>query len=306
MEPIKKNSESTDGEWDLSANHWKSRTVWILIFSFYNASAGYRIGNGWQIYKYCLSNTNFYIDFFWSIFFLSVMVEWTMKATAYFDQKQPWRNEFLRRLFIQIIFIYLPTILYLECVDRFYYQISDRTLFRIPQNILQLPFSMGISLIYTLFYSLASLYREYMAGIESKVIPVAEVQREKISDGRPGNLKDNPVITIREGKDIRLLDLDIVLICNSNGMNTIYERNPSNPPIQDGHPLKYLVERLDEKEYYQITRWELVHRSIVKGYDVNGDKNFRLALDFPLEQPLVINKDKIDDFAKWLLEDHEK
>lgn len=41
-------------------------------------------------------------------------------------------------------------------------------------------------------------------------------------------------------------------------------------------------------------------------FDVNGDKNFRLALDFPLEQQLVINKDKIDDFAKWLLEDHEK
>ncbi|WP_286863235.1 MULTISPECIES: hypothetical protein [Sphingobacterium] len=50
----------------------------------------------------------------------------------------------------------------------------------------------------------------------------------------------------------------------------------------------------------------LVHRSIVKGYYVNGDKNFRLALSYPLEQQLVINKDKIDDFAKWLLGDHEK
>jgi len=44
----------------------------------------------------------------------------------------------------------------------------------------------------------------------------------------------------------------------------------------------------------------------VKGYEVNGDKNFRLALNYPLEQQLVINKDKIDDFAKWLLGDHEK
>lgn len=306
MEPIKKNSESTDGEWDLSANHWKSRTVWILVFSFVNASAGYRIGDGWKIFKYCLSNANFYIDFLWSCFFLYVLVEWIMQTTQYFDQKQPWKDEFLMRLFVQIIFAYLPTLFYLECIDRLYLQISGRSLFRIPQNILQLPFSMGISLIYTLFYSLISLYREYMTGTESQVISVTEVQREKTSDGRQGNLKDNPVITIREGKDIRLLDLDIVLICNSNGMNTIYERNPSNPPIQDGHPLKYLVERLDEKEYYQITRWELVHRSIVKGYDVNGDKNFRLALDFPLEQQLVINKDKIDDFAKWLLEDHEK
>jgi len=84
-------------------------------------------------------------------------------------------------------------------------------------------------------------------------------------------------------------------------MNTIYERDPSIPPIQDNHPLKYLVERLDTKNYYQITRWELVHRNVVKGYEVNGDKNFRLELDFPLDQQLVINKDKIDDFAKWLL-----
>jgi len=44
----------------------------------------------------------------------------------------------------------------------------------------------------------------------------------------------------------------------------------------------------------------------VKGYEVNGDKNFRLELDFPLEQQLVINKDKIDDFAIWLLRDQEK
>ena len=192
-----------------------------------------------------------------------------MQTTQYFDQKQPWKDEFLMRLFVQIIFAYLPTLFYLECIDRLYLQISGRSLFRIPQNILQLPFSMGISLIYTLFYSLISLYREYMTGTESQVISVTEVQREKTLDVRPGNLQENPVITIRDGKDIRLLDLDIVLICNSNGMNTIYERNPSNPPIQDGHPLKYLVERLDEKEYYQITRWELVHRSIVKGYDVN-------------------------------------
>jgi len=78
-----------------------------------------------------------------------------------------------------------------------------------------------------------------------------------------------------------------------------------NPPIQDIHALKYLVERLDSKEYYQITRWELVHRSVIKGYKVNDDKNFRLQLDFPLEQQLVINKDKIDDFAKWLLDEND-
>ncbi|WP_282637459.1 hypothetical protein [Sphingobacterium thalpophilum] len=299
MEPIK--SESTNGEWNLSANHWKSKVIWILLFSFYNASAGYRIGDGWKIYTYCLSNPNFYIDFLWSIFFLYFMSEWIKLATAYFDQKQLWRDEFMKRLFIQIIFIYLPTILYFEFVDRLYAQITHRTLFRIPQNILQLPFTMGISLIYTLFYSLTSLYKEYVSGIENKVVPIAEEHQEKTSDVKLGDLQENPVITIREGKDIRLLDLDIVLICNSNGMNTIYERDPSIPPIQDNHPLKYLVERLDTKNYYQITRWELVHRSVVKGYEVNGDKNFRLELDFPLDQQLVINKDKIDDFAKWLL-----
>ncbi|GEM_PF-3908191 len=64
-----------------------------LIFSFYKASAGYRIGDGWKIYKYCLYNTNFYIDFLWNIFFLSVIVEWTMQTTAYIDQKQSRRNE---------------------------------------------------------------------------------------------------------------------------------------------------------------------------------------------------------------------
>ncbi|MGJ1438873.1 hypothetical protein [Sphingobacterium siyangense] len=304
MESVK-STESTDGDWDLSVNHWRSRTIWILIFSFYNASAGYRIGGGWKIYKYCLSNTNFYVDFLWSIFFLSVMVEWTMQTTAYFDQKQPWRNEFLKRFFIQIIFIYLPTIFYLECMDRLYLQITDRALFRIPQNILQLPFSMGISLIYTLFYSLASLYREYMAGIGEVEILINDEKQGKIAAIKQNNLQDNPVITIRDGKDIRLMDLDIVLICNNNGMNTIYERNPANPPIQDSHALKYLVERLDTKEYYQITRWELVHRSVIKGYEVNGDKNFRLQLDFPLEQQLVINKDKIDDFAKWLLDEND-
>jgi sensor domain CHASE-containing protein len=80
-----------------------------------------------------------------------------------------------------------------------------------------------------------------------------------------------------------------------------YERNPNNPPILDSHTLKYLIERLDVNEYYQISRWELVARSIVKGYELRADKNFKLDLDYPLEQQLIINKDKIDDFAKWFL-----
>jgi len=32
-------------------------------------------------------------------------------------------------------------------------------------------------------------------------------------------------------------------------------------------------------------------------------KSFRLELDFRFEQQLVINKDKIDDCAKWLLDE---
>lgn len=308
MEVIK-NNENTDELCDLSDDHWKSRTIWVLIFSFFNAYVGHRIGEGWNVLKYSLASSHFYIDFFWTFIFLSLMVYWTVQVTAYFDKKQSWKNEFLLRLLVQILFAFLPSILFLQVMDHLYLQMTERSLFRITQNIMQFPFFLWLSLIYTLFYSLISLYTEYMLTIKSSLKFQVEkdlsdrvVFQENESKNLTHDIYDeNPVITIHEGKDIRLLDLDIVLICNNNGMNTIYERNPNTTPILDSHTLKYLIERLDVNEYYQISRWELVARSIVKGYELRADKNFKLDLDYPLEQQLIINKDKIDDFAKWFL-----
>ncbi|MGE8241299.1 MAG: hypothetical protein ACN6PD_01225 [Sphingobacterium sp.] len=54
--------------------------------------------------------------------------------------------------------------------------------------------------------------------------------------------------------------------------------------------------------YYQISRWDLVRRSIIKGMMLMPKKNFKLELSYPIEQQLVITKDKIDEFKRWLLE----
>lgn len=306
MEVIKDN-ENTDQEWDLSRNHWKSRTIWVVIFSFFNAFLGYRIGKGWNVLKYCLASSNFYIDYFWSFIFLSLMVYWTVQVTAYLDTKHPWKDEFLLRLLVQLLFGFLPSILFLEVVDHLYLQVTERSLFRITQNIIQFPFFLGLSLIYTLFYSLISLYNEFTNSIngvaEDLNLSLDEKRLAHTGNDIKNTFENNPVVTIREGKDIRMNDLDIVWVSNSSGMNLIYERNYDNPPIQDGHPLKYWVERLEPRDYYQVSRWDLVHRDIIKGYVVKPDKNFKIDLDYPGEHQLVLNKDKIDDFSKWFLKE---
>ncbi|AIM35489.1 hypothetical protein KO02_01550 [Sphingobacterium sp. ML3W] len=297
-----------DEDCDLSTrDHWKARISWILIFSLFNAFLGYPIGEGWNILEYCLSSSNFYIDFLWSFVYLTMMMLWTIEVTAYFDKKQLWKDGFLNRLIAQLLFAFLPSMLFLEMADQLYTQVSARRLFRINQNISQFPFFFWVSLIYTLFYSLISLFAEYMNSVnrtgatmmDNLISSGAKIIDEERKVDSQNNDNSNPVITIREGKEIRLNDLDIVWVSNSNGMNIIYERNYDNPPVQDGHPLKFWVERLDSKDYYQISRWDLVHRDIIKGYTIKPDKNFKMELDYPGEHQLILNKDKMDDFAKW-------
>lgn len=308
MEVIK-NNENADQVWDLADNHKKSRVLIMLFFSFFNASSGYPIGKNWKFLKHCLSSANFYIDFLWSFIFLFVLVSAIMQVTAYLDEKQLWRDGLGKRLSAQLLFAFVSTFLLAEAMDSFYLQVTSRSLFRISQTIIQVPFSLTLTLIYTLFYSITSLYTEYVKHINYEEVALEDDNKlsngediiEKKNNDSKNTLENNPVITIREGKEIRMKDLDIVWISNGNGVNTIYERNHAHPPIQDGHPLKYWTERLDPKDYYQVSRWDLVHRDIIKGYHVKPDKNFKLELDYPGEYQLGMNKDKIDDFSKWFL-----
>ena len=169
-----------------------------------------------------------------------MMMVWTIEVTAYFDKKQLWKDGFLKRLIVQLLFAFLPSILFLEMADQLYLQVSERRLFRVTQNIVQFPFFFWVSLIYTLFYNLISLYAEYMSSVNrtgasmmDSLIPLgAKIIDEETKIDSKNNDNSNPVITIREGKEIRMNDLDIVWVRNSNGMNIIYERNYDNPPVQ--------------------------------------------------------------------------
>lgn len=273
------------------------RIIWSVSAALLTSTLGYKIGAGWKIWSHVVTNSNYYTDLLWLWVMIYMVVLSIDHITEYLDQRQPWKEGFQTRIVIQTLAAIVGMVLFMEAFDRMYLQINERSLVRLPRSVFQLPLSVVFPLVYSMHASLQSLKDQYFTLLGQHNEQQNQQNKTKVEP-------DNPIVAARDGKQIRLLDLDIDIITHEDGLNRIF--TAPNNYYENNHSLAFLHERLDQNEYTRTGRNCVVSRSIVLGYIPRADKGITLELDKDYAIEVVVSKTEVDNFLAWLERNREE
>lgn len=268
------------------------RWVWAAVLAFFMSLLGYRVGRGSNFLELVVFNKAYYFDLFFSYILLGLVMEYIYGITGYLDLKQSWSEGYYKRMFIQMLLAIIGGVLFMEACDSVYKNFSHRHLIRMNYGIFQIPFSLIIPVAYSFFCCIESLkdaYFELLKKKEGEVIDGAKDENTMV--------EDNPIIAIKDGEDIRLLDISVRLIWHREGINEIYYG--VGVFYEDNHTLTMLYGYLDKQVYRKVGRNAVVHRGIIVGFKPRADKGMILELVEGYMQRVVVSKNDVEDFLAW-------
>ncbi len=285
--PLRKDNELDDMESYQESSRF--RLILSFFVALFAASAGYPIGKGWKIYEYIYKTDAYYIDvlFIWLMIYLAM--EYIHFISGILDKATPWKKGWKLRMSLQALVTILGPMFFMEYYSMFYHQMTGRSLLRIPNNLFQIPFSITLAATYPLYVCIRSLHALNMKerGNENEV-------EENESQSK------NPVIAIRDGKSIFLLDMQIALIVYNDGINKIYPLDPEDEVLEDNRSLRFLHNFLDQRQYKKAGRDYIINKEVVNGYRAQADGNILLDLNYPYDERLYVSKGLAKDFIQWL------
>lgn len=267
------------------------RLCWATIIAFFMSTIGYRIGEGWRIWEYVITNVAYYIDLFWCWILVFVVMEYIYGVTKYLDLKQPWKEGYYNRMILQAVFSIFGVMVFMEMLDRMYLQATGRSLVRMSYQVFQMPFSLILPLAYSFFCCIESLKDTYFDLLDKKDVPSDSPANKPISE------ENNPIIAMKEGERIRLLDKPIELIWHYDGINQIYY-SPEEC-CENHHTLAALYDYLDKAIYRKAGRNAIVHKECVLGYKPRQDKSIILELKNGYQQQLIVSGKNVVGFLAW-------
>lgn len=279
----------------------KERLIYRLClsccFAFYMAAVGYPIGEGGKLFRHTVANPKYYIDVIWSFMMITIVMEWIYWCTKYFDSKELWKKSYYMRIGVVALCLVLAAAFFMEFFDRFYDQITNRSLLRMKRNVFQIPMSFILPLIFTLGTAILSIKDEYDSSLKENERSEEE-EDEMTSKELNRSTDNNPLVTVVEGRKIFLKDIGVSLIIHQEGINKIYESHDKH--YENNFTLKTLHESLDTFQYRKANRNSVVNRSIIVGYHPNADKGITLDLSEGYTEEIFISKTEVDSFLAWL------
>lgn len=281
------------------------RVIWALIIALFISTLGHPIGGGWKIWSHVVKNIDYYVDLVWCWVLVFLVLEYIYGITRYLDEKQPWKEGYYKRMLLMVILCIVGGMLFMEVFDHMYRQVTGRLLVRIHLKVFQIPMSLIIPIAYSLFCSVESLKDTYFDLLEKnkskEKMPKEKSLEEKggpVVDVEPASVvEDNPIIAIKDGEKIRLLDVPVKLIWHSDGINEIYYGVDAF--YEDNHTLTGLYSYLDKQVYRKAGRNAVVHRDIIVGCKPRADKGMILELVEGYTQQIVVSKNDVEDFMAW-------
>lgn len=294
--PLQKDKEIDD------MRSYQESTQFRMGVSFFaamiTASTGYPVGRGWKIYEYIYNESTFYVDAFFNWLMIYMVMEYIYYVSSVLDKATPWKEGWKLRLSLQLIVAILGAMFFMEFYNALYTQMTDRTLLRIPNNLFQMPLSIIWAIPYSFYCCIRSLHGVYMEEVEGN----GEVDLNETENTFGESGMESPIIAIRNGKSILLMDIEIALIVYNDGINRIYPVNPDEEVLEHNRSLSFLYGFLDQHQYKRGGRDYIVNREIVKGYKAQADGNILLHLNYPYEEGLYVSKGQTEDFIQWLRE----
>ena len=267
------------------------RWVWAALLAFFMSLLGYQIGRWSNFLELVVFNKAYYVDLFFSYLLLGVVMEYIYGITRYLDLKQPWSEGYYKRMFIQMLLAIIGGLLFMEVCDGVYKNFVHRHLIRMDYGIFQIPFSLILPLAYSFFCCIESLRDAYFDLLGKSNMPTESTASKPISE------ENNPIIAIKDGEKIRLLDKPIELIWQDDGINQIYYSPEES--CENHHTLAALYEYLDKSIYRKAGRNAIVNKECVLGYKPRQDKGIVLELKNGYEQQPVVSRKDVIDFLVW-------
>ncbi|PRD46213.1 LytTR family transcriptional regulator DNA-binding domain-containing protein [Sphingobacterium haloxyli] len=300
---LEKQQEETQPD-KVETRRWWSRLGVSCAVAFMMPLVGHRIGEGWKLGQHVVAKPDYFIDVFWSLVLIVMVVEWIYGCTKYFDGKERWKNNFHIRMYVITVMIIASAMFFMECYDRMYIQITDRSLLRMKRNVFQVPYSLILPIVCGLCCALLSLKDEYYASLE-------KVKTRENENGEEGDeptamenkISDNPLIAVVDGQKVFLKDIAVKLITHQDGINKVY--NSPEQYYENNLSLKKLHEHLDDFQYRKVNRNCVISRSIIVGYHPNADKGITLQLSEGYPADVFVSKTEVESFLAWLEKEKE-
>lgn len=274
------------------------RMVWAIIIALFISTLGHPIGDGWKIWSHVVKNVDYYVDLVWCWVLVFMVLEYIYGITRYLDEKQSWKEGYYKRMLLIVILCIVGGMLFMEVFDHMYRQVTGRLLVRIHLKVFQIPVSLIIPIAYSLFCSVESLKDTYFDLLEKNKAyeSIAPKNGDKTME-EDAVTDENPIIAIKDGEKIRLLDVPVKLIWHSDGINEIYYGVDAF--YEDNHTLTGLYSYLDKQVYRKAGRNAVVHRGIIVGCKPRADKGMILELVEGYTQQIVVSKNDVEDFMAW-------
>lgn len=267
------------------------RLIWVTVLAFFMSLLGSRMGYGSKFLELVVFNKNYYCDLVltWGMVFL--VLEYIYAMTQYLDTRQPWRDGYYRRMFMQVFLTFFGPYFFMEMYDSIHVDLTGRSLTRLDARIFQIPSSIIITLGYTMFCCLESLKDAYFDLLSKSGAPFGTTASKPLLE------ESSPIISIKDGEKIRLQDKPIDLVWHNDGINQIYYS--VEECYDNHHTLAALYEYLDKSLYRKAGRNAIVHKECISGYKPRTDKSIVLELKGGYEQQLIVSKKEVDDFLVW-------
>ncbi|TYR34396.1 YIP1 family protein [Sphingobacterium phlebotomi] len=294
---LEKQQEETQAN-RVETRRWWNRFAISCVVAFIMPLVGHRIGEGWKLGRHVVEKPDYFIDVFWSLVLIVLVVEWIYWCTKYFDGKERWRKDFYVRMYVVTPIVILSAMFFMECYDRMYLQITDRSLLRMKRNVFQVPYSLILPIICGLCCALLSLKDEYY----TLLVKVKPSEKNGNEGGESlvmeNKMSDNPLIAVVDGQKFFLKDIVVTLIAHQEGINRVYD-SPEHY-YENNLSLRKLHEHLDYFQYRKVNRNCVINRSIIAGYHPNADKGVTLQLleNYPVD--VFVSKTEVESFLAWL------
>lgn len=293
---LEKQQEETQAD-RVETRRWWSRFAISCVVAFMMPLVGHRIGEGWKLGRYVVEKPDYFYDVFWSLVLIVMVVEWIYGCTKYFDGKERWKNNFHIRMYVITVMIIASAMFFMECYDRMYNQITDRSLLRMKSNVFQVPYSLILPIVCGLCCALLSLKDEYYTLL-GKVKPSENEKAGGASLVTENKMSDNPLIAVVDGQKAFLKDIAVMLITHQEGINRVYD-SPEHY-YENNLSLRKLHEHLDYFQYRKVNRNCVVNCSIIAGYHPNADKGVTLQLLEKYPVDVFVSKTEVESFLAWL------
>ncbi|MEH6305569.1 LytTR family DNA-binding domain-containing protein [Olivibacter sp. CPCC 100613] len=283
------------------------RVQGAMYAAFFMALSGTRLNKG---FLDIFLHLKFYVDWLVIAVIAYTLIDFVIAKTDSFDGMLNWKVNPEKRLSYQFWFLCFFPYLICELCDLLYLQLMDRSLFRLPYKVYEIPTSLSFLLVLNAAYPLA---KYVIGGQRNEEKEDIEIQSASLMPGKvlPPSIEPlksltsadekigNSLIVFggKDGKTKMLKPKDVAAIIQQHGINNIYTFSLETFTCLG--TLKAMYSPLDKQDFFKANKNTVIHRNAIGELESREDGGLNVFIKPYYDQAVSISHHERKAFTDW-------